>query len=204
MKNYILAHDLGTTGNKATLYDREGKLVGSAFYGYKTEYAHTGWAEQNPEDWWQAVCHSTRALLTGTPGLRPDEIACIVFSGQMMGCVPVDKSARPLRNAIIWADQRAVDQERWLAERVSPEDMYRITGHRLSASYSLPKMLWLRDHQPDIYNATYKFVHAKDAMVARLTGKFVTEPSDGSSMNLYDLENGRWSDKIISAAEINP
>lgn len=204
MKNYILAHDLGTTGNKATLYDREGNLVGSAFYGYETQFAHVGWAEQNPEDWWQAICYSTLKLIQQIPGFRTDEIACIVFSGQMMGCVPLDKNARPLRNAIIWADQRAVDQADWLAERISPDDMYHITGHRLSSSYSLYKMLWLRDHQPDIYNAAYKFVHAKDAMVARLTGVFVTEPSDGSSMNLYDLERGGWSEHIMQAAGLNP
>jgi xylulokinase len=204
MKNYVLAHDLGTTGNKATLYDRDGALIASSFFAYGTRYDQVGWAEQNPQDWWQAVCDSTRALLKSVPGLRADEIGCIVFSGQMMGCVPLDKHARPLRNAIIWADQRAVEQERWLAERVSPEEVYRITGHRLSASYSLPKMLWLRDHQPDIYRQTYKFVHAKDAMVARLTGKFVTEPSDGSSMNLYDLEQGAWSSRIIDAANLNP
>jgi xylulokinase len=204
MKNYILAHDLGTTGNKATLYDSDGKLVASALATYNTEYAHTGWAEQNPEDWWQAVCTSTQVLLKQVPGLRPDDVACITFSGQMMGCVPLDEHARPLRNAIIWADHRAVEQENWLAEHVSREDVYHITGHRLSASYSLAKILWLRDYQPDIYKATYKFVHAKDAMVARLTGKFVTEPSDGSSMNLYDLEKGNWSAKIVESAGLNP
>lgn len=203
MKNYILAHDLGTTGNKATLYNREGSLVSSAFYAYDTEYAHTGWAEQNPEDWWQAVCASTRKLLQQTR-VRADEVACIVFSGQMMGCVPLDKNARPLRKAIIWADQRSVEQECWVGERVSPEEVYRITGHRLSASYSLSKILWLRDHQPDIYQATYKFVHAKDAIVARLTGVFVTEPSDASGMNLYDLEQGKWSERIVEAVELDP
>lgn len=203
MKSHILAHDLGTTGNKASLYDREGRLVGSAFYGYETEYAHTSWAEQNPEDWWEAVCASTRQLLQQT-GVRNDEIACITFSGQMMGCVPLDKNARPLRKAIIWADQRSVPQERWLGERISPADVYHITGHRLSASYSLCKMLWLRDNQPDIYRATHKFVHAKDSIVARLTGAFVTDPSDGSSMNLYDLEKGTWSSRIIEAAELDP
>src|SRR4051812_16476274 len=126
MKNYVLAHDLGTTGNKATLYDREGRLVGSAFYPYMTRFEFTGWAEQNPEDWWQAVCNSTRKLLTQIPGLRADEVACITFSGQMMGCVPLDKNARPLRNAIIWADQRSVAQQNWLAERLNPADVYRI------------------------------------------------------------------------------
>jgi xylulokinase len=203
MKNFILAHDLGTTGNKATLYDQEGALVSSAIYGYETEYAHTSWAEQDPEDWWRAVCASTRELL-GQTKVRGDEVACIVFSGQMMGCVPLDKEARPLRKAIIWADQRSVEQERWVGERVSPEEVYRITGHRLSASYSLSKILWLRDHQPDIYTEAYKFVHAKDAIVARLTGVFVTDASDASGMNLYDLEGGTWSERIVEAAELDP
>lgn len=204
MKNYVLAHDLGTTGNKATLYDAEGRLAGSAFFGYSTQYAHTGWAEQNPEDWWQAVCASTQKLLKQTPGVRAEDIACVVFSGQMMGCVPLDTSARPLHNAIIWADQRSVEQERWLSERIDRARVYRITGHRLSASYTLTKMLWLRDHQPDVYRAAHKFVHAKDAIVARMTGRFVTEPSDASGMNLYDLERGVWSEEIMQAAQLNP
>lgn len=201
MPNFVIAHDLGTTGNKATLYDREGRLVGSAFYAYKTEFAHTGWAEQNPEDWWRAVCQSTQKLLQETQTAR-DDIACITFSGQMMGAVAIDAQARPLRNAIIWADQRSLAQEAWIGERVSFEDVYQITGHRLSASYSLAKILWIRDHQPDVYARTHKFVHAKDSIVARLTGSFATDPSDASSMNLYDLERDAWSSQILDAVEL--
>lgn len=203
MPNYIIAHDLGTTGNKATLYDREGRLVGSAFYAYGTEYAHTGWAEQNPQDWWEAVCISGKKLLSEA-GVARDDIACITFSGQMMGCVPLDENAKPLRNAIIWADTRSLDQAQWVGERVSADDVYHITGHRLSSSYSLTKMLWLRDHQPEIYKNTYKFVHAKDSIVARMTGAFVTDRSDASSMNLYDINTGVWSDQIVQAVEIDP
>ncbi|PJF41590.1 MAG: xylulokinase [Chloroflexi bacterium] len=202
MKNYVIAHDLGTTGNKATLYDREGRLVGSAFYAYDTIFAHTGWAEQNPEDWWQAVCNSTQRLLQDTH-VRGDEIACISFSGQMMGCVPLDAHAHPIRDAIIWADQRAVQQEAWIAERIDPDTVYKITGHRLSASYSLCKILWLRDHQPEIYRNTHKFVHAKDAIIARLTGQFVTEPSDASGMNLFDLEQNNWAEAILNAVDLD-
>jgi xylulokinase len=201
MANYIIAHDLGTTGNKATLYDREGQLVGSSFFAYGTEYAYTGWAEQNPEDWWEAVCQSTQRLLQDTH-VSKNDIACITFSGQMMGAVALDRDGRPLRNAIIWADQRALEQEAWIAERVSFEEMYRWTGHRLSASYSLAKILWIRDNQPEIYDATYKFVHAKDAMVARLTGNFVTDPSDASSMNLYHLEDDKWSEDILEVMDL--
>ena len=202
MKNYIIAHDLGTTGNKATLYDKEGRLVGSAFDGYGTEFAQPSWAEQDPADWWRAVCTSTGKLLHETR-VAPNDIACIVFSGQMMGCVPLDAQARPLRKAIIWADQRAVRQERWVGERISADDIYRLTGHRLSSSYSLHKILWLRDNQPDIYQAAHKFVHAKDAIVAHLTGQFVTDASDASGMNLYDLQTGTWSERIAEAAEVN-
>lgn len=202
MPNFVIAHDLGTTGNKATLYDREGRLVGSAFNGYATEYARTGWAEQNPEDWWRAVCQSTRQLLQDTRTAKGD-IACITFSGQMQGAVALDAQARPLRNAIIWADQRALAQAAWIAERVPFEDVYRITGHRLSAAYSLAKILWVRDHQPEIFAQTHKFVHAKDAIVARLTGQFVTDPSDASSMNLYDLTAGTWSGRILEAVDLS-
>ncbi len=203
LKNYILAHDLGTTGNKATLYDREGDLIRSAFFGYDTEFAHTNWAEQNPEDWWRAVCDSTHELRRKT-GVAADEIACVVFSGQMMSCTPVNKFGQPLRKAIIWADQRAVDQVNWLGQRISLEDVYRITGHRLSPSYSLAKILWLRDNQPQIYHEAYKFVQAKDAIVARLTGEFVTDASDASGMNLFNLEQDTWSERLLQAAEIEP
>jgi xylulokinase len=202
MKQFILAHDLGTTGNKASLYDAEGKLLGSSFSEYGTQFEHTGWAEQNPEDWWQAVCASTKELISQTK-IDKNDIACIVFSGQMMGCVPLDKHAKPLRNALIWADQRSTKQEQWLSGQILPEKVYRITGHRLSASYSLCKILWLRDNQKDIYDSTYKFVHAKDALVARLTGNFVTDPSDASGMNLYHLEQGDWSAEIVSAANLD-
>jgi xylulokinase len=203
MKQFILAHDLGTTGNKASLYDAEGNILGSSLSEYGTFFEHVGWAEQNPEDWWAAVCTSTKQLIRQRR-IDKNDIACIVFSGQMMGCVPLDKNAKPLRNALIWADQRSTEQEQWLGERITPEKVYRITGHRLSASYSLCKILWLRDYQPNVYRNTYKFVHAKDAIVAKLTGNFVTDPSDASGMNLYDLEKEAWSSEIIEAAGLEP
>jgi xylulokinase len=203
MKRHILAHDLGTTGNKATLYDDQGALLDSAFHPYATAYDHVGWAEQDPEDWWQAVCASTHQLLQKAR-IRRDEVACIVFSGQMMGCVPLDRRARALRSAIIWADQRSVEQTQWMAEQISPEDVYHITGHRLSPSYSAAKILWIRDHQPDLYAESHKFVHAKDAIVARMTGAFVTDCSDASGMNLYDLNRGGWSEAILQATGLDP
>ncbi len=200
---FVLAHDLGTTGDKASLYDAEGQLVGSSLVGYATEYARPLWAEQDPEAWWQAVCGSTRALLAQTR-VSPSEIACVAFSGQMMGCVAIDAKARPLRNALIWADQRAGEQQRRLEGRIDPETAYRITGHRLSSSYSLAKILWLRDHEPNVFRDARAFVNAKDAIVARLTGAFVTDYSDASGTNLMELEARAYSDAMLDAAELDP
>jgi xylulokinase len=117
MKRFILAHDLGTTGNKATLFDEQANMAASAFSGYEVIHPEPTWAEQNPADHWNAVVNTTRQLLARAK-VAPDEIAAISFSGQMMGCLPVDKKGQPLRNCIIWADQRGVKQAAQLADRV--------------------------------------------------------------------------------------
>ncbi len=102
----IFAHDLGTTGNKASLFDAEGALLGSAFAGYSAAYPQPNWAEQDPGDWWEAVCVTSQRLLAET-GADPRAVAAVSFSGQMMGCVPIGAGGTPLRSCIIWADQRA-------------------------------------------------------------------------------------------------
>ena len=200
---FILAHDLGTTGNKSSLFDSQGQAVASSFAAYGTYYPAVNWAEQNPEDWWQAVCESTRQLIQKSR-VHPSEIACIVFSGQMMGAVAVDRQVRPLRNAIIWADTRAVDEAQKIIDGIGFEQGYQITGHRISPSYSCAKIMWLREHQPDIYDQAYKFLHAKDFIAARLTGRFVTDYSDASGMNLLDLGTKQWSPEILEAAGVDP
>ena len=202
-RQFILAHDLGTTGNKASLYDGEGRMLASSFYGYGTELPRVNWVEQSPQDWWQAVCVSTRQLIAAAR-VQPQDVACVAFSGQMMGCVAVNRQAEALRPAIIWADQRAVAEAQLIVDGVGWERAYRITGHRASASYSGAKILWVRDHQPEIFRETYKFLHAKDYLVARLTGKFVTDLSDASGMSLYDLEAADWSPEILQAIDLDP
>lgn len=198
MLRHVLAHDVGTTGNKATLYDEDGLLVGSAFIPYATKYRQAGWAEQNPQDWWRSLCLSTAKLLQES-GVSSADVACIVFSGQMMGAAPVDAQAQPVRDAIIWADLRAVRQIAAVAERIDPRHVYALTGHRLSASYSAGKILWLKEMEPESYKRTHKFLQAKDFLVARLTGVFATDHSDASGTNLYDLEGGAWSEKLVEA-----
>ncbi|MFZ6030012.1 MAG: xylulokinase [Chloroflexota bacterium] len=194
----LLAHDLGTTGDKATLFDLEGRALASAFYGYETRYPHPNWAEQNPEDWWQAVCTASHQVIVQAQ-IAPADIAAVSFSGQMMAAVAVDARANPLRSAIIWADMRAVAQaQRWL-DTLGMEATYRITGHRASPSYSGEKMLWVREHQPELFRRVYKFLQAKDFVVARLTGAFVTDRSDASGTNLYDIHAHAWSPQLLDA-----
>ena len=109
MTTYLLAHDLGTSGDKATLFTAEGRLVASRTCGYPTRFFHGNWAEQDPDDWWRAVCTTTRELVAD---IDPGQIACVALSGQMMGCTPVDAQGRALRPSIIYCDQRADEQAR--------------------------------------------------------------------------------------------
>ena len=199
--NYILAHDLGTTGDKAVLYDRECELQASHFYGYETLYPRPNWVEQDPVEWWEAVKSSTAKLLAQT-AVSPDQIAAVGFSGQMMGCLPVDREGNPLRKAIIWADQRAVKEAAGLKERVGSGEIYRTTGHRGSASYSAAKIMWIKEHEPDLFRRTNKFLQAKDFVIFKLTGKFRTDYSDASGTNLFDLEGKAWSSSILRGAGI--
>jgi xylulokinase len=199
---YILAHDLGTSGNKATLFSEEGALIGSAVYAYDTDYFNETWVEQDPADWWRAVCETSRALIAET-GVANTDIEVVSFSGQMMGCLCVDRSGAPLRKSIIWADQRAQAQQRAREEKIPLRAFYGIVGHRNAASYGLQKLMWVRDNEPEIYRATYKTLNAKDYIVMKLTGEFYTEPSDASSNACVDLKTLDWSQELIEYAGVD-
>lgn len=198
MTQCVLAHDLGTTGNKATLYRSDGKILARTFQGYDTYHPHTNWVEQDATAWWEAVRTCTQRLFADAR-VGPENVACVSFSGMMLGCLPVDARGRPLRRCIIWADQRAEAQAALLEEKLGMQRVYTITGHRISPTYSGAKILWVRDNEPDVFAQTHKFLHAKDYIIHHLTGQFVTDRSDAASMNLYDLEGGMWSGEILDA-----
>ena len=120
----------------------------------------------------------------------------------MMGCLPVDKEGNPLRNIIIWADQRGIKEAELIRERVGEEKVYRITGHRVSPTYSAAKILWIKKNEPEVFSKTYKFLLAKDFIIHEFTGKWVTDFSDASGTNLFDLQREEWSEEIIEALEI--
>jgi len=200
--SYIIAYDLGTTGNKATMFDQKGNLVTSTLSEYDTFYPGKNQVEQDPASWWEAVREATNDLIKKS-GIDKTKIACLTFSGQMMGCVAVDKGAKPLYNALIWADQRGVKQADRLIEQLGMKNIYEIVGHRPSASYGAAKMMWLKDNRSEVYKKTHKFLNAKDYIAAKMTGNFATDYSDASSTNLFDLNNLEWSDDLIKASGID-
>jgi xylulokinase len=200
MASYLLAHDLGTSGNKATLFDVDGRLVASRTCPYETRYFRGNWAEQNPEDWWQAICTTNQQLLEGVDA---GAIACVALSGQMMGCTPVDRAGRALRPSILYCDQRAEAQAQRILERISPTEFYHIVGHRCSASYSLEKLMWVQEHEPEVYRRTCHTLCAKDYINFRLTGELATDYSDASGTNAFDLNSFRWSERILELAGVD-
>ncbi len=200
MKKYLLAHDLGTSGNKATLYSTDGQLIKSQVFQYDTHFFNGNWAEQDPDIWWRAVAETTKAILSG---IDSKHILAVSFSGQMQGCICVDRSGVPLRPAIIWADQRAQKETEELTSLIGMERFYHITGHRPSPSYSLLKLMWIKNNEPDVYNKTYKMLLCKDYMLFKLTGRYVTDYSDASGTNALDLNTLQWSDEILEAVKIH-
>ena len=199
MAQYIIAHDLGTSGNKATLFHIDGRFVKSCTIPYKVHFFGKNCAEQDPEDWWAAVCRATQNVMEG---IEKTDVIAISFSAQMQGCLLVDGKGKPLRPSIIWADQRAVKETEYLNREIGFDRMYELTGHRLNPSYTLEKIMWLKEHEPEIYQKASRSLQAKDYILFRLTGEFATDYSDASGTNALDLEHLCWSDEILEASGI--
>ncbi len=198
----LIAHDLGTTGDKASLHDADGRMLAAATASYPTYYAADTTSEQDPRDWWTAVVAATRQLLADT-GIRPDQVTGLCISGQMMGLVLLDASGEPVRPAMIWSDQRASTEASALAATFGDERAYRITGNRIAATYTLPKLLWVRTHEPQAYARSAAVCVAKDYVNLKLTGRLVTDRSDASHTGAYDLATGDWSAPLLAAADVD-
>jgi xylulokinase len=201
--HYLLAHDLGTTGNKATLFDaEEGVALASTFESYPTSYPQPAWAEQDPADWERAIWQATRRLLSQTE-VEPGAIAVVSFSGTMQGALLVDRQGAPLGQAIIWADQRATAEANLIGSICDSQVIYHLTGQRLSPAYTAPKLLWIKEHYPKAYEKAYKLLQVKDYAAFLMTGVFATDPSDASATLLFDLVGRRWASDLIEALGLN-
>ena len=201
MGKYIIAYDLGTGGNKASLYYVSGKCVADCFVSYETLYPASGWHEQRPEDWWGGVVESTRQLLDKADVDR-SEIVCCGISGHSLGAVPVDEDGELLRESTpIWSDSRAGKQAKEFFGNVDESQWYNITGNGFPAAlYTVCKIMWYRDNEPEMFGRISKVIGTKDYVNYKLTGRIVTDHSYASGSGVYDLVNWKYSDELIAAA----
>jgi xylulokinase len=190
----LVGLDVGTTGVKALAISPEGEVVGSAEEHYPLSSPQPGWAEQDPGDWWRA---SEAALARLGAGDAP-----VGLSGQMHGLVCLDERGDVLRPAILWNDQRTATECAEIEERIGLERLVALTGNRALTGFTAPKLLWLRRHEPEVYERIHRIVLPKDYVRLRLTGEWAIDAADASGTLLFDVANRRWSDEVVNALEI--
>lgn len=202
--NYLLGIDVGTTGAKALLIDHAGKVVASATTEYPMYTPHPKWAEQNPEDWWQACLESIKRTLhtLASGGAGPAEISGIGLTGQMHGLVLLDRDGAVLRPCIMWNDQRTSAQCAWITEQVGAQRVLQLTGNPVLPGFTAPKIVWVREHEPHVYAKAAHVLLPKDYIRYRLTGEFATEVSGASGTSLFDVGKRGWSQEMLDALDI--
>lgn len=189
-ERYLLAHDLGTSACKGALTDLEGRVLAAAERRYPVHYSPEGAAEQDPEDWWEAIVETTRKLLAAS-GVRPDQVAGMSMSAQMVGTLPVDARGRPLRRAMIWLDARAHQEAAYLRKK---------TGFDfIDAKAPSAKVRWLITHEPEIYAQTDKILDCKDYLQGRMTGVFATDLTLAAATTYFNPWTRKWWSRVLRA-----
>ena len=203
----LLGIDLGTSGVKAALFAAEnGAVLTDAFVDYPLYHPHPGWAEQNPADWWQATLTAVRTCLAqgATQGVQASDVRGVGLSGQMHGVVLLDAEQRVLRPCIIWADQRSEAQCRWMTERVGASRLIECVSNPALTGFTAPKLLWIRENEPEIFSQASTLLLPKDYIRYRLTGVMAMEISDAAGTCLLDVKHGKWSEEVLKALELAP
>lgn len=202
----LLGIDLGTTGVKAALFATDdGQVLADAFVDYPLYHPHPGWAEQNPADWWQATVTAIRTCITqgAQQGVQPTDVRGIGFSGQMHGVVILDAQQQVIRPCIIWADQRSDAQCRWITEKVGASQLIEYVSNPALTGFSAPKLLWIRDNEPELFAQARTMLLPKDYIRYRLTGVMAMEISDAAGTCLLDVKHGVWSQEVLRVLELD-
>jgi xylulokinase len=195
----FLGIDVGTGGTRAVVVDEQGRIVTSATSHHEPFASpRTGWAEQDADDWWRAAQQAVRAVLA-KEGVRAEELAAVGLSGQMHGAVLLDERAEVLRPAIIWCDQRTDDQCRALTESVGAGRLIELTLNPALTGFTLPKMLWVREREPETWKHVRTVLLPKDYVRLKLTGERATDVADASGTLLFDVAGRRWSKEMLAA-----
>ncbi len=199
---YLIGVDLGTSGTKTVLFDVDGNVMASKTIEYPLYQPQNGWAEQEPMDWWNATAATTKAVIEES-GVDPADIKGVGLSGQMHGLVMLDKDGNVLRRSIIWCDQRTAKECEEITQRVGAERLIEITANPALTGFTASKILWVRNHEPELYARCAHILLPKDYVRYMLTGEFATEVSDASGMQLLDIPNRCWSDEVLEKLEID-
>ncbi|MBM6887582.1 xylulokinase [Pseudoflavonifractor phocaeensis] len=200
---YLIGVDLGTSGTKTALFDQEGRTIASCTRTYPLSQPQNGWAEQEPEEWWQAARETIRGVLEQS-GISPEEVKGVGLSGQMHGLVMLDGEGRVLRPSILWCDGRTGRECGEITERVGKQRLIQLTANPALTGFTAGKILWVRRHEPELYAKCRHILLPKDYLRYKLTGEFATEVSDASGMNLLDVANRCWSGEVLEKLDIDP
>ncbi len=200
----VLAYDFGTGGIKASLYAPSGECLASHFASQETFYPRPNWHEQDPTAWWAATVEATRLLLEEWAG-PADSIVAIGLSGHSLGVVCVDEAGRLLRQyAMIWSDSRPLAQPGEFFKTVPEKQWYMTTGNGFPAAlYTVFKIMWLRDNEPDVFAGIHRVLGSKDYINFRMTGVMATDHSYASGSGVWDLAGWRYSDELIGASGLD-
>jgi xylulokinase len=197
MVDHLLGIDVGTTGAKAVLVNAAGKVVASSTHEYPLHTPRPGWAEQDPADWWKATVAAIRDVIAESE-VKPEEVRGLGLSGQQHGSVFLDGEAQVLREALIWCDQRTAAQCDWIHETVGFEKVVEETLNPVLTGFQAPKIVWLRDNEPDLYEKLRMVLLPKDYVRYRLTGEYATEVSDAAGTSLLNVGRRQWSEAMLS------
>ncbi|MGN0371385.1 MAG: xylulokinase [Enterocloster sp.] len=200
--SYLIGIDIGTSATKTILMDEGGNVIAQASRAYPLYRPHNGWAEQDPEDWKRAALDTLKQVVreSGVPG---EEIRGIGLSGQMHGLVMLDEENQLIGPSIIWCDQRSVSQVDEMQRLLPYEKWLEITANPPIAAWTAAKILWVRENKPEQYSRCRHILLPKDYVRFVLTGKFATDVSDASGMQLLDVKNRCWSDEVLQALQID-
>lgn len=198
--SHLLGIDLGTSSVKVVLVNREGKVVATSSEKYTTYSPHPGWAEQDPEEWWQVTVKVINRVIDENH-IGPEQIQGLGLSGQTHGTVILDKNLLPLRKAIIWMDKRSISQVHGLEERMG-ERLPRVTGLPISCGFMAPSLLWIKENKPFLWDKIYKVLLPKDYLRLKLTGVVASDVTDAGGTLLLDTAKRKWSKEIIDGLGI--
>lgn len=200
---YFIGIDSSTTATKALLMKADGQVVSiaSSAYGFETPFPL--WSEQSPDLWWTATVESIRKILADS-GVSGDQIKGVGLTGQMHGLVILDEKGEVLRPAILWNDQRTSAQCDEIRTRIGKENLIQITGNDALTGFTAPKILWVHDEEPEIYEKIAHILLPKDYVRFKLTGEYAMDRAGGSGTMLFDVRHRTWSPEVLNALEINP